>query len=152
MLRVDVGVFGRMDLGSELEMRQDKFRGNLFVANLPKGFTDAELAQLFDPFGIVVNAFLARDAETGEPKGHGLVNVAPEKAAKAAVAALNGSRVGDRQVEVRIADPGMSINIPRPRGAGRRPAPPRPPVSADVAAQPRRQVIVEYRKPRRTMA
>lgn len=133
-------------------MRQDKFRGNLFVANLPKGFTDAELAQLFDPFGIVVSAFLARDATTREPKGHGLVNVAPEKAAKAAVAALNGSRVGDREIEVRVADPDMSITIPRPQGAGRRPAPARPALPPESTAPPRRQVIVEYRKPRRTMA
>lgn len=133
-------------------MRQDKFRGNLFVANLPKGFTDAELAALFDPFGIVVSAFLARDATTGEPKGHGLVNVAPEKAAKAAVAALNGSRVGDRAIEVRMADPEMSITIPRPRGAGRRSVQAHPPVVVEAAVQPRRQVIVEYRKPGRTMA
>ena len=33
-------------------MRQNKFRGNIFVANLPNGFTDEELAQLFDPYGI----------------------------------------------------------------------------------------------------
>jgi RNA recognition motif-containing protein len=133
-------------------MRQGKFRGNLFVANLPKGFTDAELAQLFDPFGIVVSAFLARDAVTHEPKGHGLVNVAPEKAAKAAVAALNGSRVGDRAIEVRMADPDMSITIPRPRGGARRPPPAHPPAAVQASPQPRRPVVVEYRKPRRTMA
>lgn len=132
-------------------MRQDKFRGNLFVANLPKGFTDADLAAMFDPFGIVVSAFLARDATTHEPKGHGLVNVAPEKAAKAAVAALNGSRVGDREIQVRVADPDMSITIPRPRGAGRRASSPHPPAAVEAVVQPRRQVIVEYRKPRRTM-
>ena len=49
-------------------MREQKFRGNVFVANLPKGYTDEDLAKAFDPFGIVVGAFLARDSVTGAPK------------------------------------------------------------------------------------
>ncbi len=35
----------------------NKFRGNVFVANLPNGYTDEQLAQLFDPYGIVLGAF-----------------------------------------------------------------------------------------------
>ena len=31
-------------------MRQDKFRGNVFVANLPQGFTDERLAARFGPY------------------------------------------------------------------------------------------------------
>src|SRR5260221_12977046 len=86
-------------------MREQKFRGNVFVANLPKGYTDEELAKAFDPFGIVVGAFLARDAATGAPKRHGLVNIAPERAAGEAVAALNGMEIGGGLSTVRAARP-----------------------------------------------
>jgi RNA recognition motif-containing protein len=93
-------------------MREQKFRGNVFVANLPKGFTDEDLAKAFDPYGIVVGAFLARDAATGAPKRHGLVNIAPERAAGEAVAALNGMEIGGRRIEARLADPDMALTIP----------------------------------------
>jgi RNA recognition motif-containing protein len=93
-------------------MREQKFRGNVFVANLPKGYTDEELAKTFDPFGIVVGAFLARDSVTGAPKRHGLVNIAPERAAGEAVAALNGIEIGGRRIEARLADPEMALTIP----------------------------------------
>jgi len=65
-------------------MRHQKFRGNVFVANLPKGYTDVQLAQAFDRFGIVMGACLARDLATGEVKGHGLVDLAPKGAAEQA--------------------------------------------------------------------
>jgi RNA recognition motif-containing protein len=93
-------------------MREQKFRGNVFVANLPKGFTDEDLAKAFDPFGIVVGAYLARDSTTGAPKRHGLVNIAPERAAGEAVAALNGTEIGGRRIEARLADPDMALTIP----------------------------------------
>jgi RNA recognition motif-containing protein len=117
-------------------MREQKFRGNVFVANLPKGYTDEDLAKAFDQFGIVVGAFLARDSTTGAPKRHGLVNIAPERAAVEAVTALNGMEIGGRRVEVRLADPEMALSIPTRLGQPRfdapakrvtRPAPPAAP-------------------------
>ena len=45
-------------------MRPAKFQGNIFVANLPQGFTDPQLAELFDAYGIVVGALVARDPVT----------------------------------------------------------------------------------------
>jgi RNA recognition motif-containing protein len=96
-------------------MRPQKFKGNLFVANLPKGYTDEDLAQAFDPYGIVIAAFLARDPLTGAPKSHGLVSLAPDRAAAAAVEAVNGTKIGGQKVEVRIADPTMALTIPSPR-------------------------------------
>lgn len=105
-------------------MRPQKFRGNVFVANLPKGFSDAELAQAFDRFGMVMGVCLARDAETGITKGHGLVDIAPASAAAEAVAELNGTEMGGRKIEARLADPGMALTIVAPRGQGA-PEPPR---------------------------
>ena len=96
-------------------MRQEKFRGNVFVANLPDGYTDAKLAEAFDPYGIVIGACLARDPETGAPKRHGLVNIAPGRAAAAAIADLNGKNINGRRIEVRVADPDMGLTMPSPR-------------------------------------
>lgn len=95
-------------------MRKQSFRGNVFVANLPAGFTDEDLAQSFDAFGLVIGAVLARDAKTGVPKNHGLVDIAPQKAADAAIAAMNGTEIGGSRIEVRHADPAMSITLPGP--------------------------------------
>ncbi len=125
-------------------MREQKFRGNVFVANLPKGYTDEELAKLFDPFGIVVGAFLARDSATGTPKRHGLVNIAPERAASEAIAALNGMEVGGRRIEARPADPEMALTIPARLGQPRfEPAPRRPPQAAPAPAKTPRPFVVE---------
>ncbi|MBI3513886.1 MAG: RNA-binding protein [Proteobacteria bacterium] len=124
-------------------MRPQKFRGNVFVANLPTGYTDAQLAQAFDRFGIVIAACLARDSATGETKGHGLVDLAPTGAAERAVEAMNGLEIGGRRIEARLADPTMSLTVPQrhePRG---RDAPGRPP-------GPRPPVRVEFRTPART--
>lgn len=122
-----------------------KFRGNVFVANLPHGYTDEELAQAFDEYGLVLGAHLARDPITGSTKGYGLVNLAPDRAAAAAAAALNGTEIGGRRIEARLADPDMAINLPRPpRAEPVFEAPTRPHFPAS-AAPARRPVVVEYR-------
>ncbi len=119
-------------------MRPDKIRGNVFVANLPRGLKDEELAEAFDPFGIVLNAHMARDPATGETLGHGLVQLAPDKAVEAAVARLNETGIGGRRIEARRANPDMGISPPpRPREA-----PSRPPRTEAV--------VVERRLPPRT--
>ncbi len=93
-------------------MRPDKIRGNVFVANLPHGFTDAQLAEAFDPYGIVLTAHLARDPATGETRGHGLVQLAPDRAVEDAVAGLNETGIAGRRIEARRADPEMGISPP----------------------------------------
>ncbi|MBM3478758.1 MAG: RNA-binding protein [Alphaproteobacteria bacterium] len=144
----------------EIVMRQNKFRGNIFVANLPNGFTDEELAQLFDPYGIVLGAFMAREAGGKGTKGCGLVNVAPPRAAEAAIAALDGLSVRGRKIEVRSSAPGMAITIPKPPRAPR--TQPAPHATGDegheavpyaAARRPaQRPVVVEYRNRFRSLA
>ena len=123
-------------------MRPQRFRGNVFVANLPTGYTDAQLAQAFDRFGIVIAACLARDSTTSETKGHGLVDLAPKGAAERAVQAMNGLEIDGRRIEVRLADPTMSLTIPQrinPRGRNERGQPPTPrqPMRVELRGQPR---------------
>lgn len=122
-------------------MRSDRFTGNLFVANLPKDFTDDQLAETFDPFGIVIGALIARDPETNESKGCGLVNIAQSGAIERAIKGMNGKTVGGRRIEVRAADPDMAISIRPPRSAPRRPAL----ANTVITSRPRPPVQVEYR-------
>lgn len=107
-------------------MRPDMIRGNVFVANLPHGLTDAQLAEAFDPYGIVLYAHLGRDPATGETLGHGLVQLAPDRAVEDAVARLNETGIAGQRIQARRADPSMGISLarqPRARAAIPRPFP-----------------------------
>jgi RNA recognition motif-containing protein len=82
-------------------MRANHSRGNIFVANLPPEFTDDELAEAFDSFGIVLSASIARDPATGKRLRYGFVDIATERAA---VAALSGTQVHGFTLDVRISE------------------------------------------------
>ena len=126
-------------------MRNQKFRGNVFVTNLPAGTGDEQLASHFDEYGIVLAAMVARDAEDGSLKNYGLVSIAPEKAAAAAIAELDGTVVDGKRLRVRAADPDMGLRIPTRRAPPRhtqwRPPPP--------VEHTRRPVVVERLPSRR---
>lgn len=120
-------------------MRPDVVRGNVFVANLPTGFTDEQLAELFDPHGIVLRAFMARDPETGTTQGHGLVELAPEKNVDAAIEAVGALTPGGRRIDVRRADATMGIVLKRTQPALR---PRRSPAEVEVRPLHKREVTV----------
>lgn len=113
----------------------------LFVANLPYGLTDDQLAEMFEPFGIVITFRVARDRETGESKGFGFVELATEKARNKAIAAVNGKVIDGRTIEVRQAK--VPVKAARPKQRLQLAAFPATP--ATRAAQ-NRKVLVEYRK------
>ena len=98
-------------------MRANHSRGNVFVANLPPEFTDDELAEAFNSFGIVLSASIARDPATGKRLRYGFVDIATERAANLAVAALSGTQVHGFTLDVRISE--------RPAKKPARPSPPR---------------------------
>jgi RNA recognition motif-containing protein len=85
-------------------MRANHSRGNIFVANLPPEFTDDELAETFDAFGIVLSASIARDPMTGKRLRYGFVDIATERAANLAVLALTGTQVHGYTLDVRISE------------------------------------------------
>ena len=103
-------------------------KGNVFVGNLPPDFSDERLAETFDPFGIVLSALVARDPSTGARLRYGFVDIATDKAATKAIAALDGSQVDGCKLNVKARDktakkPGTGAG-PRSRGAA--PRTPRP--------------------------
>ena len=85
-------------------MRSQHFRGNVFVANLPPEFSDDQLAEAFDSFGIVLSASVARDPATGKRLRYGFVDIATERAAKLAVESMNGAAIDGHNLDVRISE------------------------------------------------
>ncbi len=105
-------------------MRPPKSPGNLFVANVPKSYTDEQLAEVFDDYGIVIAARIARDPATGESRGYGWINLAPQSAAEQAISALDGSDLGGRRIEVRLNETPTAKTVAVPKF--RPPPPPKP--------------------------
>jgi len=103
-------------------MRANHSRGNIFVANLPPEFTDDELAETFDSFGIVLSASIARDPATGKRLRYGFVDIATPRAANLAVAALSGTQIHGFTLDVRISErPAKSAKPARRNPPGRSP-------------------------------
>jgi RNA recognition motif-containing protein len=95
-------------------MRLKFFRGNVFVANLPPELSDDQLAEAFDSYGIVLSAHVARDPATGERLRYGFVDIATERAAQRAVAAMNGVSLGGHSLDVRISERPAGKKLPAP--------------------------------------
>ena len=112
-------------------------KGNVFVGNLPPDFPDERLAETFDPFGIVLTAAVARDPSTGARLRYGFVDIATERAATQAIAALDGSEIDGCKLNVKARERAKKAPTgARPRRPGFRPAPPNG-VSHGAAAPPR---------------
>jgi RNA recognition motif-containing protein len=106
-------------------MRSQHFRGNVFVANLPPEYSDEQLAEAFDAFGIVLSASIARDPETGKRLRYGFVDIATERAAKLAVESMNGAAVDGYNLDVRISEKPVAPKKPPRPSPGARRSPPR---------------------------
>ena len=130
-------------------MRLQYFRGNVFVANLPPDFTDDQLAEAFDSFGMVLSAFVARDPATGKRLRYGFVDIATERAAKLAVAAMNGNAIDGHKLDVRISEhPNSAKKLAKPRPAAGRP-PPRSAPRQNTEDQESDGAFTSYVAPRR---
>ena len=76
----------------------------LIVLNLPRDFTENELAKLFKAHGNIKNCSLVIDEKTGRSKGFGFVEMALEHEALAVIKELHGSKVGNTKIRVKQAD------------------------------------------------
>ena len=77
----------------------------LYVGNLPYSIKDAELQELFTPFGAVSSAQVIMDRMSGRSKGFGFVELGSDAEAQAAIAGLNGKESGGRTLTVNEAKP-----------------------------------------------
>ena len=80
------------------------YNTRLFVGNVPFDLDVEGLADLFDAHGMVMQTQIPADPKTRKAIGYAFVTMATEAHCKAAIAALDGSKVKDRKIEVRFAD------------------------------------------------
>jgi len=78
---------------------------NIFVGNLDFNTSEEELRQLFEPYGQVDRVSILTDRETGRSRGFGFVEMSSSEDGEKAIAALNGSQVGGRTLNVNEARP-----------------------------------------------
>jgi RNA recognition motif-containing protein len=77
----------------------------LYVGNLSKQITDAQLNDLVTPYGAIVSANVATERSSGESKGFGFVEFSNENEARAAITGLDGRDVNGQALKVNEAKP-----------------------------------------------
>ena len=85
---------------------------NLYVGNLPHSTTEADLRAAFAVYGQVDSVNIITDRDTGRARGYAFVEMGDSGGAEKAIAALNGSDLGGRTIQVNEARP----KAERPRG------------------------------------
>ncbi|HLO02660.1 MAG TPA: RNA-binding protein [Symbiobacteriaceae bacterium] len=75
---------------------------SVFVGNLPWATTDADLTELFSPYGEVKRAKIVVDRETNRSRGFGFVDMEEDDAQKA-IEAWNSQPFNGRPLTVNLA-------------------------------------------------
>lgn len=87
----------------------------LYVGNLAFSMNDADLKEIFLPFGVVVDSFVLMDNATRRSRGFGFVTMENQAQGEAAMAGLHGQEVQGRRLTVTEARP-MEDRPPRNHG------------------------------------
>ena len=87
---------------------------SIYVGNLDYKTGEQELRQIFEAYGQVENVNMIRDQFSGQPRGFAFVEMSNDEEAQKAIAAVNGTQVGSRNVTVNEARP----KTPRGPGGG----------------------------------
>jgi len=135
-------------------MRPSNFQGNIHIINFPVDVTAADLAALFDDFGLVLGAHVKTIPAEGGQMRLGIVAIAPDDAADRAIEALQGHAIGGQKLKLKKAKPYVKpVKVKSATVTPRRPE--RAPLSmsyssaerfpARASTEPPRKVIVEYR-------
>ena len=78
---------------------------NIYVGNLSWEVTQEDLKGAFEAHGQVANANLITDKYTGKSRGFGFVEMPVEDEARSAMAALNGTDLKGRELNINEAKP-----------------------------------------------
>jgi cold-inducible RNA-binding protein len=90
---------------------------NIYVGNLDYATTEQDLRGLFEPYGPVENATVAKDKFSGQSRGFGFVEMTNDADAEKAISELNGRQLGNRNLTVNEARP-REARPPRSGGFG----------------------------------
>lgn len=77
----------------------------LYVGNLSKQVTDAQLSELASQYGKPVSANVATERNSGESKGFGFIEFGSDDEAKAAIAGLDGRDLNGQALKVNESRP-----------------------------------------------
>jgi cold-inducible RNA-binding protein len=91
---------------------------NIYVGNLAYEVTEEELRQEFAAFGEVTAVNLIKDKYSGQSKGFAFVEMPLLSAGQAAMNALNGKLLHNRQITVSGARPRSDTRSRGPYGGG----------------------------------
>jgi cold-inducible RNA-binding protein len=80
---------------------------NIFVGNLNFKTSEDDLRKLFEPYGAVDRVTILTDRDTGRSRGFAFVEMANTDEGDKAIAALNGTQLEGRT---------LNINEARPKG------------------------------------
>jgi cold-inducible RNA-binding protein len=78
---------------------------NIFVGNLSFNTTEDELRRAFEAYGQVDRVSILTDRDTGRSRGFGFVEMANNEEGEKAIAALNGTQLDGRTINVNEARP-----------------------------------------------
>jgi cold-inducible RNA-binding protein len=78
---------------------------NIFVGNLDFNTSEDELRNLFSAYGQVDRVSIMTDRDTGRSRGFGFVEMTNAEDGEKAIAALNGTQIGGRTLNVNEARP-----------------------------------------------
>lgn len=87
---------------------------NIFVGNLSFGATEDTVRSLFETHGTVSRVNICTDRDSGQPRGFGFVEMSNDGEAEKAIAAVNGTDLDGRTLNVNEARP----KTDRPSGGG----------------------------------
>jgi RNA recognition motif-containing protein len=129
-------------------MRPTNFQGNIHIINFPSSTSAAELAELFDEFGLVLGAHIKSIPSTGGHLRLGIVSLAPDKVADKAIEALQGYQLGGQKLKLKRSVP--PVKGEKKQAARHAPVERTTQNSAErfpvrMPTEPPRKVIVEYR-------
>jgi cold-inducible RNA-binding protein len=77
----------------------------LHIGNLSQFARETDLENMFNNVGLVMSVAIPTDTGTGQHKSFGFVNMGTDAGAQAAISALNGALLCERQITVRVAGP-----------------------------------------------
>ena len=78
---------------------------NIFVANIERAVTDADLQELFQEFGEISSLKIIKDRDTGVSKGYAFVEMPNDDEAQKAIEGLNDHEIKGRNLTVNEARP-----------------------------------------------
>ncbi len=81
----------------------------LYVGNLSKQVTDAQLNDLATPYGKPVSANVAMERNSGESKGFGFIEFSTDAEANAAITGLDGRDVNGQALKVNESKPRKDV-------------------------------------------